>query len=86
MSRLMLQSDLVAAMSHESQRDLRALTDANNKVPSDIARSMGADATLIQVSLASFTIQFSLAKEVLQMRWTLGSMPCSTGFEIMAML
>lgn len=52
MSRLMLQSDLVAAMSHESQRDLRALTDANNKVPSDIARSMGADATLIQVSLA----------------------------------
>ena len=52
MSRLMLQSDLVAAMSHESQRDLRALTDANDKVPSDIARSMGADATLIQVSLA----------------------------------
>ena len=50
MSRLMLQSDLVAAVSHESQRDLRALTDANNKAPVDIARSMGADSALIQVS------------------------------------
>ncbi|KAK9834381.1 hypothetical protein WJX74_000237 [Apatococcus lobatus] len=49
MSRLMLQSDLVAAMSHESQRDLRALTDANSKAPVDVARGMGADASLIQL-------------------------------------
>ncbi|KAK9863847.1 hypothetical protein WJX84_011470 [Apatococcus fuscideae] len=49
MSRLMLQSDLVAAVSHESQRDLRALRDANDKAPVDIARNMGADNTLIQL-------------------------------------
>ncbi len=49
MSSVMLQSDLVAAVSHESQRDLRALRDANDKAPVDIARNMGADNTLIQV-------------------------------------
>ena len=49
MSRLMLQSDLVAAVSNESHRDLRALRDVNDKAPVDIARNMGADTNLVQV-------------------------------------
>ena len=49
MSRLMLQSDLVAAVSHESQRDLRTLRDVHDKTPADIARNMGADTAIVQV-------------------------------------